>query len=77
MSSIIEELEQQILRLNQDQKEAILRTLLADFDGPLDSDARSRWLDLALRRKHEIESGSVTPVAAEDAYARVRVRLRQ
>jgi hypothetical protein len=76
MGSIVDDLEQRIRALSRAQKTELVRAMLADLDDAVDSDAHRAWVELAMRRKQELEDGIVTPVSADEAYARVRARLR-
>jgi putative addiction module component len=48
--------------LSEQDRVALLRSLIADLDGPADTDADTAWLDEAARRDQELESGAVASI---------------
>lgn len=51
----------------------MLELLLASFEPR--SVAQKAWMDLALQRRAEVQSGAVSMVPGDEALARVRARI--
>lgn len=68
-------LEHEIRALGNTEKEARLRVLREELDGPPNTEAESAWLVELQRRSSEIKSGAVEPVPAEEVFARLGMPL--
>jgi Putative addiction module component len=55
----LKEIERDIQALSDEQRFDLLRSLIADLDGPADADVEEAWLAEAERRDRELESGTV------------------
>ncbi|MGH8649062.1 MAG: addiction module protein, partial [Burkholderiales bacterium] len=65
-----------IRALSPDDKADLVRSLIAELDGPADADVESAWLKEAQRRHREIVEGKVQPVPGERVFANLRARLK-
>lgn len=77
MATVIEEIEEKIKSLKPQEKTELLRSLIAELDGPADADSGREWIAVAKRRQREILEGKVQPVPAERVFENVRSRLRR
>ncbi len=73
MAATLESLQAQILSLSKADRSRLLERLIASLD--VDVAAEEEWEQLAEARDAEMDSGTVAPVALEDAMARLRVRF--
>lgn len=63
--------------LDSADQEPLLRALLEELDGPTDADVEPAWLDEAQRRSHELDTGAVQAVPAEEVFAKARTELKR
>lgn len=77
MASAVDIIEAQIRALSKPDKEALLRVLLEELDGPPDPEVEAAWLEEVQRRDNELSSGNVKGIPAEDVFARLRARTKQ
>lgn len=77
MSTAIAEIETKIRALSFEDKADLIRSLIAELDGPADADVESAWLKEAQRRHREIVEGKVQPVPGERVFANLRARLKR
>lgn len=77
MSNVIEEIESKIRSLRPEEKTALLRSLIAELDGPPDSEADRAWLDEAKRRHREIVEGKVKSVPGDQVFEKARSLLKR
>jgi len=75
MARSLAALEEEIRSLSISDKEALLRMLLGELDGPPDADVAAAWLDEVQRRSAEIDAGIAQSIPAEEVFARIRARL--
>lgn len=73
MSVTLEALQAQVMSLSKADRARLLDRLIASLD--VDVEAEVQWEQLAEARDAELESGAVTPIALEDAMARLRARF--
>ena len=76
MASAISEIEERVRALSAEDKAELIRTLIADLDGPLDADVERAWLAEAERRNLELAEGKVRPVPREQVFETLRSRLK-
>ena len=69
MSTTIEELETQVMNLGQADRTRILERLLASVDES--SEVEANWVQEAIRRKADVESGKIKLVSGNEAIARL------
>jgi len=77
MATVVEEIEARIRSLNVAEKTELLRSLIADLDGPPQSDVSDQWMATARRRYREIAEGRVEAVPADRVFDKVRARLKR
>lgn len=69
MSATIEELETQVMNLGQADRTRILERLLASIDESPEVEAS--WVQEAIRRKADVDSGKIQLVPGNEAIARL------
>lgn len=73
MSATIEMLQARILSLPRADRSRLLEQLVASLDVDVGADAE--WERLAAQRDSELDSGTVTGMALEDAMTQLRARF--
>ena len=73
VSTNLELLEAEVLRLAPRERSHLLARLIASLDS--DPEVEEAWEREADRREAELESGSIVEVPGEEAIARLRARL--
>ena len=73
MSSNLEILEAEVLKLPPEDRSHLLARLIASLD--IDPEVEEAWAREAERRQAELESGAVAPVSGAEAMSRLRARL--
>jgi len=79
MSARFDDLARQASALSREEKEALLRALIADLDGPPDGseeEIERLWVEEARRRFDEYQRGEVEAIPGEEVMARLREQLR-
>jgi putative addiction module component (TIGR02574 family) len=77
MSTDVAEIEARIRSLSREDKVDLIRSLLAELDGPAEADVERAWLEEAQRRHREVVEGKVRPVPAEKVLANLRSRIKR
>ena len=77
MSDDVAEIEAKIRALSPDEKAELIRSLLADLDGPEDAGVEQAWLDEAERRHRELLDGKVQGIPGERVFENLRARLKR
>ena len=77
MATALKEIEAKIRSLKPEEKTKLLRSLIAELDGPADSDVERAWLEVAKRRHQEIQDGKVKTVPGKQVFEKVRSRLKR
>jgi hypothetical protein len=77
MTTALKEIEAKIRSLKPEEKTELLRSLIAELDGPPEADVERAWLEVARKRHQEILAGKVKTVSAEQAFEKVRSRLKR
>ena len=77
MSTATAEIAARIRALNSDEKADLIRSLIAEPDGPADTDVEAAWVKEAQRRHQEVVEGKVQPVPGEQVFASLRERLKR
>jgi putative addiction module component (TIGR02574 family) len=72
MAPALENIREEIRGLSKTDKEALLRSLWEELDGPTAQDVEAAWLAEACRRDDEMEEGLVQSVFAEEVFKRLR-----
>ncbi len=73
VSTNLELLEAEVLRLAPGERSHLLERLIASLDS--DPEVEAAWEREADRREAELESGSIVEVPGQEAIARLRARL--
>ncbi|MFM9969709.1 MAG: addiction module protein [Burkholderiales bacterium] len=73
MSTNLEFLEAEVLKLGATERSHLLERLIASIDQ--DPEVEAAWERLADQREAELESGAVAAVPGPEAIARLRARL--
>lgn len=77
MSTVVTEIEAKIRSLSLEDKTELVRALIAELDGPADSNVERAWLEEAQRRHREVIEGKVEPVPGERVFENLRARLNR
>lgn len=77
MSTDVAEIEARIRALSPEDKAELLRSLIAELDGPADADVEQAWALEVERRHREIVEGKVTPIPAREVFQSLRARLKK
>jgi Putative addiction module component len=77
MGTALKEIEARIRSLKPEEKTELLRSLIADLDGPPEADVEQAWLEVAKRRYQELLDGTVKAVPGDEVFERVRARLKR
>jgi len=77
MSTATAEIEAKIRELSPDERVDLIRSLIAELDGPADAGVEAAWLAEAQRRHREIAEGKVHAVPGERVFANLRARLKR
>ena len=72
MSTEVETLEQEVLKLNNTDRTRILETLISSLDDA--AAIQSNWINEALRREAAVEAGEEVMLSADDVLAELRTR---
>ncbi|HSB73134.1 MAG TPA: addiction module protein [Candidatus Methylomirabilis sp.] len=75
MSDQVAEIEARIRALGSEERTELIRALIADLDGPEDTDVERTWLEEAERRHRELTEGKVQPIPGERVFENLRSRL--
>lgn len=76
MARKVEEIEREIRSLSDDERNHLLRDLVADLDGNPDLEVEKAWLEEAQRRLRELQQGDVEALSAEEVFESARDRLK-
>jgi hypothetical protein len=72
----VEELKQEALRLSPEARAYLARELLASLDAMSEAEIEKLWMDEAIRRDEELDSGAARAYPADEVLARVRARRK-
>jgi hypothetical protein len=76
MALTVEEIETGIRSLEVEDRDRLLRDLVADLDGEEEKEIESLWLKEAERRLEELKSGAVVGIPLDDVLRKARARLK-
>ena len=68
----LQQLTEQALKLPASSRAALSERLVESLAAPDAADVQQRWVEESIRRRDEIRSGSVQPIAGERVLAEVR-----
>ncbi len=72
----IDELKAEALRLKPEERAELASELLVSLDNLSESEIERLWLEEAVRRDAELDSGAAQAVPADEVFAAARARLR-
>jgi len=72
----IEQLKEEALRLSPEARAYLVRELLASLDGMSEAEIEKLWIDEAIRRDEELDSGAAHAYPADEVLARARARRK-
>ena len=75
MAKAVKEIEQEIRSLSGEDKIVLLRSLIAELDGPGDPNLERAWMETAQRRYRELIEGTIKGVPGPLVFERLRARL--
>lgn len=75
MQATVEQIEAQALALPRADRIRLADALTVSLGGGDDAENARRWLDVALSRLEEIDAGSVSPVDADEVFAKARAKI--
>jgi len=77
MSNILSEIEEKVRALSPEDRLELIGKLIADLDGPPDTDVERAWTAEAKRRHQEIIEGKVQTIPGEQVFEHLRSRLKR
>jgi hypothetical protein len=72
----IDELKAEALRLNPGERAELASELLVSLDALSESEIEKLWLEEAVRRDEDLDSGAARSIPADEVIAAARARLR-
>ncbi len=72
----IDELKAEALRLNPEERAELASELLVSLDNLSEAEVGKLWIDEAVRREAELDSGTARAIPAAEVFAAARARLR-
>jgi hypothetical protein len=76
MARSVWEIEKELRSLRAEDRNQLLRNLIADIDGEIEHGIEQAWLQEAKRRHKELQDGLVEPVPAAEVIAKAKSRLK-
>ena len=77
MADDVAEIEAKIRALSAKERAELIRSLIADLDGPEDVGVDQAWLEEAERRHQELLDGKAQGVSGERVFENLRSRLKR
>jgi len=77
MARPLAKIQEEIRTLSASDKEALLRLLWEELDGPSDPDVDAAWLEEVRRRGQEIDAGQVELVPADQVFRKLEASLKK
>ena len=77
MGRALSDIEKEIRELTRADQELLLRALLEELDGPVDSNVEQSWFEEIRRRTRELDEGRVAPIPADQVFAQARAAIKQ
>ncbi len=72
----VEELKEEILRLGPEARAYLARELLASLDAMSESEIEALWMQEAIRRDEELDSGTARSYPSDEVFDRARSRRK-
>ena len=73
---ILKQIEEQALKLSEEERAALAKKLLLSIDTPSQDEIENDWLAEACRRAKELDEGLVQPIPAEEVRRKAEALLR-
>lgn len=73
---VVEELKEEALRLSPEARAYLARELLASLDAMSEAEIEKLWIDEAIRRDEDLDSGAARGYPVDEVLARVRARRK-
>ena len=77
MATALKEIEAKIRSLKPEERTQLLRSLIAELDGPSETNVERAWLEVAEKRHQEIAERKVKTVSEKQVFEKVRSRLKR
>lgn len=77
MATALKEIEAKIRSLKPEERTQLLRSLIAELDGPSETGIERAWLEVAKKRHGEIVDKKVMMVPEGQVLERLRSRLKR
>jgi hypothetical protein len=77
MATALKEIEAKIRSLKPEERTQLLRSLIAELDGPSETNVERAWLEVAKKRHQEIVVRRVKTVPEKQVFEKVRSRLKR
>lgn len=77
MATALKEIEAKIRSLKPEERTQLLRSLIAELDGPSETNVEQAWLEVAKKRHREIVEKKVKTVPEKQVLEKVRSRLKR
>ena len=77
MAEDVAEIGAKIRALSAEERVELIRSLIADLDGPEEAGVGQAWLEEAERRHRELLDGKVKGVPGERVFENLRSRLKR
>jgi putative addiction module component (TIGR02574 family) len=77
MPNVLLEIEEKVRALSPEDRLELIRKLIADLDGPPDTDVDQAWAAEAKRRHQEVIDGKVQTIPGEQVFEHLRSRLKR
>jgi hypothetical protein len=77
MATALKEIEAKIRSLKPEERTQLLRSLIAELDGPSETNVERAWLEVAKKRHQEIVERKVKTVSEKQVFEKVRSRLKR
>jgi hypothetical protein len=72
----VDELKKEALRLNPEARAQLAKELLASLDAMSETEIEKLWIDEAIRRDEELDSGKARAYPVDEVLARSRFRQK-
>jgi hypothetical protein len=72
----VDELKKEALHLNPEARAQLARELLASLDAMSETEIEKLWLDEAIRRDEELDSGQARAYPVKEVLAKARFRQK-
>jgi putative addiction module component (TIGR02574 family) len=77
MARPLSKIQEEIRTLSASDKEALLKLLWEELDGPADPGVEAAWLEEVRRRDQQIDAGQVELIPADQVFRQLEASLRK